>query len=100
MDLATVQASDFEPLLGQTFRADLGGQSFELTLAEAQTSRHQRREPGVRPSFSLLFHGPVDVSFTQGVFPLTHESLGTLEIFLVPVAREDDGRVALQAVFS
>lgn len=99
MDLATVQVSDFEPLLDQTFRADLAGQVFNLTLVEAQAARHRRNKPGARAPFALLFQGPVDVDFTQGVFPLTHESLGTLEIFLVPVDREDDGRIVLQAVF-
>ena len=99
MNLGTAQISDFEPLLQETFRADLAGQTFELMLAEAQSASDRRGMLGMRAPFSLLFQGPPGMAFTQGVFPLTHAQTGTLEIFLVPVAHDAEGRTMLQAVF-
>jgi len=42
-------------------------------------------------AFSLFFHGPSDPFMLQGIHKLKHDKLGELEIFLVPVARDQDG---------
>lgn len=58
--------------------------------------------PGVegrQERFYLLFRGPLEIPFGQGLRHLEHEPLGTLELFLVPVAREADG-IHYEAVFN
>lgn len=60
---------------------------FPLTLSnivEHVKTEHQE-------AFSLFFHGPLDPFLPQGIHKLKHNKLGDLEIFLVPVARDQDG---------
>ena len=49
--------------------------------------------------FSLVFRGPLDQPLQQGLHPLTHASMGTESLFLVPIAREEDG-FRYEAVFN
>lgn len=43
--------------------------------------------------FSLIFRGPLETPFQQGMHRLEHERMGTLQIFLVPIGRKPDGMV-------
>ncbi len=43
--------------------------------------------------FSLIFRGPLETPFRQGMLRLEHERMGTLELFLVPIGRKPDGMV-------
>jgi hypothetical protein len=49
--------------------------------------------------FSLVFRGPLDQPLEQGMYPMTHEKMGTESLFLVPIAREADG-FHYEAVFN
>jgi hypothetical protein len=49
--------------------------------------------------FSLQFAGPGDGPAAQGIFRLDHETLGALDFFLVPIARDKDG-LRYEAVFN
>jgi hypothetical protein len=52
-----------------------------------------------REQFALHFRGPLQPALPQRIYPLTHSSLGTLEIFLVPIKRDADGMI-YEAVFT
>lgn len=41
--------------------------------------------------FSLIFSGPLETPFRQGIHKLSHEAMGELELFLVPVDKKPDG---------
>jgi hypothetical protein len=49
--------------------------------------------------FSLLFRAPQDEPIQQGTYWLEHDQLGSGELFLVPVSKDDNG-VCYQAVFN
>jgi hypothetical protein len=49
--------------------------------------------------FSLYFYGPGDVYLPQSIYRLEHEQMGELDIFLVPIARNERGH-RYEAVFS
>jgi hypothetical protein len=49
--------------------------------------------------FSLLFRGPCDPIFQQGMRQLEHDRMGTLDLFLVPVGRDQEGTY-YEAVFN
>lgn len=85
-------ADDFAPLAGQTF--GLPEPLPALTLASVTPSRRPAPPPA-RQGFSLLFRGAAQPQFGQGIYPLTHPALGTLEVFLVPV-----GAGEYEAVFN
>jgi hypothetical protein len=90
---ADLKASIFQDQLNTTF--DVAGAACSLTLTQivihSQTARHE--------AFSLFFHGPAAPFLGQGIQKLNHATLGELDIFLVPVAREQDG-YQYEAVFN
>lgn len=50
-------------------------------------------------SFELLFAAPDTVPPFQSLYKIEHDTLGTLELFLVPVAKDEKG-LHFEAVFS
>ncbi|MEO6391215.1 MAG: hypothetical protein ABIP75_05130 [Pyrinomonadaceae bacterium] len=51
-------------------------------------------EPRPNPrvdNYSLLFRGPKEFCLVQSMYPLDHESLGSFDLFLVPVGDRPDG---------
>lgn len=87
MDLATAGPSDFEALVGSTFRsATPDGEPVDLTLAAIE------RGPGAadqRP-FRLLFRGS-STRLSQGIVSLAGDGLPTLDLFLVPAIPDAEG---------
>ena len=57
------------------------------------------RETPRQRMFSLLFRGPLEKPLEQGALPIRHASMGAEDLFLVPVAREEDG-FRYEAVFN
>jgi hypothetical protein len=53
----------------------------------------------VQESFSLTFRAPQDAPSVQGIYRLEHQTLPAMDIFLVPVKRDDSG-VSFEAVFN
>lgn len=49
--------------------------------------------------FSLIFTGPLTPTLTQATYTLEHAVLGSLAIFLVPIARDARG-MQYQAIFN
>jgi hypothetical protein len=97
--------SDFIGHVNATFRIPLGpGDVLDLELIEAKIIGEGRRPdaPGIgRDAFSLIFRGPLDRLLSQRIYPVEHPTLGTLEIFLVPLGPEDDSKgLHYQAVFN
>lgn len=88
----------FRPAVGQAFTvSDEGGTKVELILAEAAEVDAGPHAPA--PAFSLLFHGPADPLMPQATYRFEHGSLGTMEIFIVPLGRDEHSAV-YEAVFS
>ena len=53
----------------------------------------------VQENYALTFLAPLDTQPAQGIYRLDHETLGELEIFLVPVKKDESG-LYLEAVFN
>ena len=71
----------------------------ELELVEVKSWSSLAMEQGGMERFSLYFAGPTDILLPQASYPLEHDELGALDIFLVPVARDEAG-VRYEAVFN
>ena len=85
-ELATLTLADFSPLLGETFRmAGDGDGPLEVELVEVT---ELPREPGGRAPFSLVFRGGPTPPLPQRIYRVEHAALGTIEIFLVPIAAD------------
>ena len=78
--LEELTADDFAALRGERFR--IGAPPFEAELVEVTEIP---REPGGRAPFSLVFEGGPRPPLPQAIYPVHHERLGAMEIFLVPI---------------
>ena len=89
---------DFQPLLEDTFSVHAGDQSAHFRLVSAQPVGEGRTN-GKRAPFALTFQAPPEVKPVEGTYRLEHDDLGTLEMFLVPVAGDQEG-TDFEAVFN
>jgi hypothetical protein len=99
LNLETATVEEFEPLVGDPFRLDSGeAGSLDLELTAATPASNQGPE-GTRHPFALAFRGPLDPLLPQGIYRLEHQGVGPLEIFIVPVGRDESG-TEYEAVFN
>ena len=100
-DIGGVAKEDFDPHIGEEFELELGGGK---TLALELVSCHARPsgsfEGATRVPFSLIFRSPGERRHApQQIYTVRHAELGALEIFLVPIGRDEVG-MQYQAAFS
>jgi hypothetical protein len=100
-----LDASTFEPQRGSDFvvaTPDLAsaveGDRPAIRLVDVTRHPVQVGAPRADP-FTLEFTGPPPV-LEQRIHPLEHAVLGRIELFLVPVGIDPDGRVRYEAVFN
>ena len=96
----SLQLTDFQSRLDQTFSIHLD----QTTMIDLQlisvTELGTATRTGFRTPFSLHFLGPVSQQYLkQHTYPMVHEQLGTLDIFIVPLGAEA-GRMRYEAIFT
>lgn len=96
MTATMLQFEDFAAQCGSDFLLVGEEPAVAMTLTEAAPGR--RAGPSGRP-FTLVFATTDTRLFDQQTFHLHHETLGDVEIFLVPIG-EIDGRLSYEAVFN
>lgn len=98
--LQDLNPASFEAHLGTPFRIHYGGEiPLEAVLQEVK--RHEQH-PGPRPEpFSAFFRTALRPILPQSIYRVEHETLGTMEIFLVPVGPDPQRQGMLyEAVFN
>jgi hypothetical protein len=99
-DVSLLTASHFQPHVGSHFelRAD---DVLDVELLEVDDADGRSGDPlrTARAPFSIVFLGPRDPVLPQRIYRLEHDELGTLDLFLVPIGRDDAG-VRYEAVFT
>lgn len=98
--LDKLQCSDFVLLLHQSFKVRLGskGEHHLELVSAAEVGLHSSQ--AVRHPFSLQFLGPPSNQYLQQhTYRLEHETLGDMDIFIVPLGPEA-GRMRYEAIFS
>jgi hypothetical protein len=96
LNLATLALDDFTAHLGADFEMQTSEGTVPLKLAKAEPVGASGREGG---AFSLLFAAPAGTALPQAIYPVRHPSLGTIEIFLVPIGPLAGGN-GYQAIFA
>ncbi len=83
---------DFTELLNEpfTFQWDTGEQG-SLELIEAAKAGKSEPPKGFKTPISLIFQGSPARFMPQQSIALSHDTLGTIELFLVPVAEKETG---------
>jgi len=100
MEERSLVFEDFKDRLGSEFVVSDGDvPAISLTLDEAELLPERYARPGVRPPFSLVFLAPDPRLLPQRLYHLTHEGLGEITIFLVPIGKDGRG-VSYQALFN
>ncbi len=100
-DIGTATLEIFTPHVGTVFNLEHPEQSENFTLVEAKPLKSYDHPNKKRDPFSLFFQGSrTDLQFNQQILPLQHPALGLVEIFIVPIARNDNGTFQYQAVFN
>lgn len=96
--LQDLTPASFEAHLGTPFRIHYGGESpLEAVLYEVR--RHEQH-PGPRNEpFSAYFRSPLKPILPQSIYRLENETMGTMEIFLVPIGPDAQG-MRYEAVFN
>lgn len=89
----------FAGQVGQGFDVDLGTASVALTLSEARPLPHRGPSQSMRPPFYLIFRSGSPILLPQKIYRMTNATIGVLEIFIVPVARDREG-IVYQAIFN
>lgn len=91
---------NFTKHLNTVFRVKVSApQPVELKLVEVKGYANGANEASGMERFSLFFNGPGDLHLPQRTYPLEHEQLGSLDIFLVTVAKDERGFL-YEAVFN
>ncbi|MFN7947202.1 MAG: hypothetical protein U0Z53_17750 [Blastocatellia bacterium] len=86
----------FAENLHSTFRlqtTDARELSLELISLTLLPSAPQQEQ------YSLIFRGPADTLLSQGTYRLEHDRLGAFDLFLVPIARDQQG-VQYEVIFN
>ena len=99
--LDTLKRKDFAVHLNQTFHVQTDSpEPLQLELVEVNKlgSKKKKGEEGRRP-FSVIFRGPAEPILPQRIYQVSHEKLGTLDLFLVPVGQGEKG-VQYEALFT
>jgi hypothetical protein len=97
--LSELTHETFGKELGSPFQLNWGAAA-PLRLELVAATEFARASVGTRRTpFSLLFRGPRQPVLPQKTYPLEHDRLGRLEIFLVPIGPEGEA-MRYEAVFT
>lgn len=98
--LENLTSETFEPLVGSSFWVEFPNDAkVELRLDRVARVMESEAARLPRHPFSIFFAGPRSFLLRQHTYRVTHESLGALEIFLVPVG-ETPNSYQYEAVFT
>jgi hypothetical protein len=101
VDIADVTVETFEGREGERFSVRFADATYDLTLARVERMPEEWGRTDVREPFAVVFHGDAAYLLPQNVWPLEHDELGLLELFVVPLGPEGEGGpMRYQAVFT
>ena len=93
-------AQDFTDNLNTSFNVQLeNGERLDLELYEVVHKVAEANEQSGMERFSIFFRGPASSLLGQRTYELVHQRLGTLQIFLVPISKDEQG-FKYEAVFN
>lgn len=89
---------DFLGCVDQRFTLQLDDATYPLTLISADRLPYSSTV-GDREAFSVVFRGDGDLVLPQQTYSFHNDTLGDLELFIVPIGPDDKG-MCYEAVFS
>jgi len=99
MELEELKEEVFAEHVNTKFYIQLAERRVELELVKVAGDKSSMDKIEGVTRFVLYFQGPGDFYLPQHTYRLEHDALGTLEIFIVPIALRNQ-RYEYEAVFS
>jgi hypothetical protein len=99
MEIEELKEEVFAQHLNTKFYVPLEDRRVELELVKILGDKNSLDKIEGVNRFALYFLGPGDFCLPQSIYPMEHDSLGTLEIFIVPVGIQNN-RYQYEAIFS
>lgn len=96
LDIGSATADDFEARRNEAFHLRAASGEVTLTLSQVRRLGMATRPGG---AFSLLFMADRTPALPQATYPISHPTLGTMEIFIVPIGPIAGG-AGYEAVFT
>ena len=84
--MADLTEQEFSRHLNSTFNIKFVDGDLPLQLVEVSAYRPQEHEEQGLERFSAVFNGPEGLLLPQGTYRLTHDQMGDVDLFLVPVS--------------
>ncbi|MES2647633.1 MAG: hypothetical protein V4717_12200 [Bacteroidota bacterium] len=97
--LQLLTASDFRSHVGKEFQIQFSGQNTGIAYLEKVIDLPAYESLERKPFSILLQTVQNNRQYQQGIYKIEHPALGTMDIFLVPVAINEKG-LQYEAVFS
>jgi hypothetical protein len=97
--MATLTEEEFSRHLNTRFDLTFGDEQLQLQLVNVKPYLPQPNEHAGMERFSVYFQGPLDKHLPQRMYRMTHEQMGEMEIFLVPIEKNEQG-FRYEAVFN
>jgi len=98
--LDQLREEDFARRRGERFRLRLpSGEALGLELVEVAGHPYLPPGPGRRRGFTVTFRSDRPGHLPQAIYPVEHDEMGTMELFLVPLGPRDGG-MCYDAVFN
>jgi hypothetical protein len=89
---AVLTEKEFSKHVNTKFRLDLDGESsVDLELKEVKGYMSKHNEQTGMERFSIYFQGPAEPSLPQKLYAFQHAEMGSFEMFLVPIAKNEAG---------
>ena len=97
--LDKISAADFSPLINKKFRIYFEPSDPSIAELVEVDERDTPSDGERRQPFSIVFRGPGDKIWPQGMYKIENKSIGELELFLVPIGPDNEG-LCYEAVFN
>ena len=89
---------DFNGCLDQPFILEHNGASHALVLISVDRLADSTTSDD-REAFSVVFRGDNSQFLDQQIYRISHDALGNMDLFIVPIGPDDEG-MRYEAVFS
>jgi len=96
---ASLTEEEFSKHVNTIFNINDDQSAVDLELVQVKGYRKDPGDAGRMERFSLFFKGPGKPLLPQSTYSLSHEGMGTIDIFLVPIGLDGDG-LRYEAVFN
>lgn len=96
---ADLTEEEFTKHVNTKFRAGLNAEAVDLELVQVKGYMKNPGDQEGMERFSIFFTGPAKPFLAQSTYSLSHDAMGTFDVFLVPIKPDGEGS-RYEAVFN